>query len=225
MIAADSSIWELHWNGQQKQYTYTSVTAAKGLCEAAGLAISLTDSQNATAWNNAVQRITSGIKDTVVTNNFLAQSVEELRDNSGYVDASVIEAFRWGLFDPAGIIAKTTIQGLLDELTVPNGIGIARNDDGGAYDSAEWVFMDLRLAGALRNSGVPADKDKADLLIDWITAQAINNMGLISELHTREGSKYDGSPPMVGFGAGAYIIELWHRENGAAPTAPCRIRW
>ena len=225
MIAADSSIWELHWNGQQKQYTYTSVTAAKGLCEASQLALGLGKIEDSDSWANATHTITAGIKNTVVTNNFLAQSVEELANNSGYVDASVIEAFRWGLFDPAGIIAKTTIQGLLDELTVPNGIGIARNDDGGSYDSAEWVFMDLRMAGALRNSGVTANQEKADLLIDWITAQAINNMGLISELHTREGSNYDGSPPMVGFGAGAYIMELWHRENGAAPTAPCRIRW
>ena len=38
LIRADSSIWETHWNGRERRWTYTSVTAARGLCDAAELA-------------------------------------------------------------------------------------------------------------------------------------------------------------------------------------------
>ena len=38
LIAADSSIWEVHWDGQQKHFAYTTITAANGLCSASRLA-------------------------------------------------------------------------------------------------------------------------------------------------------------------------------------------
>ncbi len=38
VIAPDSSIWEVHWNGKQRRFTYTSLAAVRGLCDAAELA-------------------------------------------------------------------------------------------------------------------------------------------------------------------------------------------
>ena len=35
---ADSSIWEVHWDGQQKHFAYTTIAAANGLCSASRLA-------------------------------------------------------------------------------------------------------------------------------------------------------------------------------------------
>src|SRR5207244_3976380 len=31
LVRADSSIWETHWNGRQRHWAYTSLTAARGL--------------------------------------------------------------------------------------------------------------------------------------------------------------------------------------------------
>lgn len=38
LIAPDSSIWEVHWNGKQRHFSYTTIAAAHGLCAAADLA-------------------------------------------------------------------------------------------------------------------------------------------------------------------------------------------
>lgn len=225
MIRPDSSIWEVHWNGRQKQYTYTSLAAAIGLCEASRLAQARGATPEATTWSQAARDLVTAIRTHALKDNFLAQSVEELANNWGYVDAAVVEAFRWLLLDPSGAAAGTTLDRLMTDLIVPNGMGLARNDDGGWYDSSEWILIDLRMSGALRNRGTTGDVAKADRLLDWVTAQARANMGLIAELHTRDGAHYDGAVPMVGFGAGAYLLELWQREHGTTPEAPCGISW
>ncbi len=225
MIRPDSSIWEVHWNGRQKQYSYTSLAAAKGLCEASIFAGDKGAASEQTAWEQAARDIVTAVLANAMDGDFMAQSVEELTSDTGYVDAAVIEAFRWNLIDPRGAEAAATVDGLLSGLVVPNGIGLARNDDGGWYDSSEWILIDLRVSGALRTLGGETDVARADQLLDWVTAQARANMGLIAELHTREGSNYDGAVPMVGFGAGAYLLETWQRAEPVTPEAPCGITW
>jgi len=225
MIRPDSSIWEVHWNGRQKQYTYTSLAAAIGLCQASRIADAKGATTEATGWALAAQDIVKAIPLNAMDGDFVAQSVEELAGDSGYVDAAVIEAFNWNLMDPTGAAAAATTNGLLTDLAVPSGIGLARNDDGGWYDSSEWILIDLRVSRALRALGGETATARADQLLAWVTAQARANMGLIAELHTREGADYDGAVPMVGFGAGAYLMEMWQRADGVAPEAPCGIEW
>src|SRR6185295_20288407 len=88
--------------------------------------------------------------------------------------------------------------------------GYFRNDDGGGYDSQEWVFIDLRIADALMRMGRAAE---ARDLIDWVTQQADANFGLQAELYHRDNADYVGSIPMVGFGAGAYLLTLLDRAH------------
>jgi len=225
MIRPDSSIWEVHWNGRQKQYTYTSLAAAIGLCEASMLADGKGDTDSEASWASAAQDIMKAIPLHAMDGDFVAQSVEELAGDSGYVDAAVIEAFNWNVMDPKGDAAAATVDVLLNDLAVPNGMGLQRNDDGGWYDSSEWILIDLRVSRALRALGGATAVARADLLLDWVTAQARANMGLIAELHTREGADYDGAVPMVGFGAGAYLLEIWNRAEPVTPQAPCGIQW
>jgi GH15 family glucan-1,4-alpha-glucosidase len=229
MIRPDSSIWEVHWNGRQKQYTYTSLAAAAGLCQASQFAATHGAATDATAWRAAATEIVGSIRAHAVDGgNFLSQSVEELvgaSGTSGYVDAAVVEAFNWGLLDPAGAIADATLARLSTDLAVPNGMGLARNDDGGWYDRSEWVLIDLRTAGALRRSGHAASIATADRRLDWITAQGLANLGLIAELHDRDTADYAGAVPMVGFGAGAYVLDQWLRADPPAPQAACGVTW
>ncbi len=223
MIAADSSIWEVHWNGMQKQYTYTSLAAAFGLQYAFALATFAGDPTTGSIYLQAKNSIVSGIETHAMDDGFLVQSVEEFANNSGYVDASVVDAFNWELFSPTGEVAQTTLARFDTDLKVSHGYGYFRNDDGGAYDSKEWVFIDLRTAHALRLAGREAD---ADALLDWITAQANKNMGLIAELHDPNTAAYDGAVPMVGFGAGAYIVDLWQKygQNEERDVLPSTAR-
>ncbi len=204
LIKADSSIWEVHWNGQQKHYAYTTLAASRGLCAAADLAakVGATDRQDlylqtSLSLRRAVsERLTDGT-------GVIAQSLEELDAASGYRDAAVVEAIGWGLIDPMGLMANATLDALVLDLRPSSGRGFFRNDDGGWYDSQEWIFVDLRSSVAFRAAGRSA---VADDLLDWVTAQSMANHGLVSELYDERTADYQGEAPMVGFGAGAFIL-------------------
>ncbi|HEX3345414.1 MAG TPA: glycoside hydrolase family 15 protein, partial [Polyangiaceae bacterium] len=56
LIAADSSIWEVHWNGQQRHFAYTTITAANGLCSASRLAKAAGDATDEATYLAAGQK-------------------------------------------------------------------------------------------------------------------------------------------------------------------------
>jgi hypothetical protein len=222
LIVPDSSIWEVHWNGRQKRYAYTSLAAARGLCAAAHLARRLGDAATAAAYESASLAVRDAVVEHLVdAGGALAQSWEELTSGSGYRDAAVVEALNWGLVRPDGPIGNATLDSFLSYLRPPSGHGFFRNDDGGWYDNQEWVVIDLRAANAFRRNG---RSSVADELIAWITDQAGLNQDLIAELFDATTSSYAGAIPMVGFGAGAYILALADRAS-AAPASPCCGDW
>jgi GH15 family glucan-1,4-alpha-glucosidase len=219
LIAADSSIWEVHWNGRQKHYTYTSIAAARGLCGAGALARLRGDAALATRYESAAM----GLRDALLTHSVdpggvLASSVEELRSGSGYHDMASTEAIGWSLISPTGRVARATLAGLGGALAVASGRGFFRNDDGGWYDLQEWVFVDLRASVSHRRAGNAAE---AERLLDWITAQALANAGLVAELQEPSTSAYEGAVPMVGFGAGGYLLAALERAHPQMAAPAC----
>ena len=214
-IHADSSIWETHWNGQQKRFTYTSITAARGLCDAAEVATMLGYSEAATRYSTAGARVRDAIVHAHTdSRGTLAQSVEDLLAGSGYLDAAAFEAVNMGIIDPNGRSARATLAAIRDNLRVASGYGFKRNDDNGAYDSKEWVFIDLRLATA------PVDTFFTDrsALWNWNVEQAANNNNLLSELYDPVTGDYTGSIPMAGFGAGAYVLAATRASSHLPPA-------
>jgi glycosidase len=204
LVAADSSIWEVHWNGQQKHYAYTSITGAYGLCLTG-------DTAHARSVRDAMAR------QLILPTGGLAADLEELMRGQPARDAAVVEAINFGLIDPQSGLATDTFNEF-ERLRTPVGRGFFRNDDGGGYDSQEWVFIDLRIADALRRAGRTAE---ADELLAWVTAQADANFDLHAELYARDNADYTGSIPMVGFGAGTYMLTLLDRANAEAPNTTC----
>jgi MYXO-CTERM domain-containing protein len=101
-------------------------------------------------------------------------------------------------------------------LQVADGEGFMRDQTGGSYDSQEWVFVDLRSARAFALGGSTTFSTN---LFTWNTQQSADNFGEISELYDPTTGDYEGSPPMVGFGAGAYILTL--SERGTTLTPSC----
>jgi GH15 family glucan-1,4-alpha-glucosidase len=45
LIRRDSSIWETHWEGRERYFAYTSITAVRGLCDAAAIAERIGDTE------------------------------------------------------------------------------------------------------------------------------------------------------------------------------------
>ena len=218
LLKADSSIWERHWNGNQKHFAYSSIMAVRGLCSAAEMAEAVGMTGDAARYMLAAREIHAGIRDNLVVESggFIAQSLEEI-STGAYVDASVVEALNFGLFAAGSEAFSGTLEKFQGELWIDaTGNGYKRNDDGDWYDEQEWVVIDLRIALASRIGG---DDDHFDALVDWVVGQSLANRGLIAELYDNEHADYEGAVPMMGFGAGAYLIALL-----AEPDKDC-VAW
>jgi MYXO-CTERM domain-containing protein len=214
LIIPDSSIWERHWNGQQKHFTYSSTWAVRGLREAAELADAIGDGDRADWY----RRTADGVAEAMCTwlrdgDGALAGNLEELQQGWGYDDLAAVDAFNNGSIDAAGTVAEASFARWNAQLAVPSGHGYKRNDDGDAYDEQEWIMVDLRMSEALRR-GCRADEGQA--IEDWITQQALENNLIIPELLDPSTGDYNGPAPMMGFGAGMYVLALHNRDDAAA---------
>jgi len=217
LIAADSSIWEVHWDGQQKHFAYTTTTAANGLCSASRLATAAGDTADVPTYLTAGAAARDALLHSLrAPNGTIVQSLEGLQAGSGYIDAAAIEAINLGLFDPTRGTALATLDSIKANLVPPSGRGFMRDQSGSTYDSSEWVFIDLRMERAMELIGDTTDQAS---LFTWNTYQGYDNYGELSELHDPVTANYTGQSPMVGFGAGAYLIAL--AERGAPSTPTC----
>lgn len=213
LITADSSIWERHWNGNQKQFAYTSIMAVAGLRAAGNIAERLGDSR-ADSYRLHAESIADAIAEHLVDGDgVLAGSLEELQAGIGYLDISAVEAYNMDVLDPRSETFGPTLEMWDAWLRVETGTGYMRNDDGSAYDAQEWAFADLRLAPPLRRACAIA---QAEGLEDWITQSAMQNDRQIPELFQTGTGAFAGPTPMIGFGAGLYILAMKDREVNSA---------
>ncbi len=230
LVRPDSSIWETHWNGRERTWTYTNITAARGLCDAADLAARVGDAARAQAYLDAGVALRKAIAAKLLDGTHaLVSNEEELKTGSGYFDAAVLDGIAFGLFDPKGVVAAATFAALDAKLAAPAGAGWSRNDDrtdhagqpedtspwGSEYDSAEWVFTDLRGAVAARLGG---DDARADRLIKWVREQSLANYGAFAETYDESTGVLKFNAPMMGFGAGAYALALAAKGAPADPA-------
>ena len=198
------------------------------------------------AYSDAAERLRSGLLRSAAVNGpvllrgecpVLASAPEETCEGCGPLDGSVIELVAQGVVRPESTLAIGTLQALQSGLRMHSGSpGFLRNDDGTGssnpypwYDDQEWVVIDLRMAAAYamvgRATGSPTYTANGEVLLDWVTANAVANAGLIPELlsdgtYTAEddvdqfhlgadaGAEFQGAVPMAGFGPGAYILAL-----------------
>ncbi|MEX1362736.1 MAG: glycoside hydrolase family 15 protein [Nannocystaceae bacterium] len=236
LIRRDSSIWETHWLGRERYWAYTTITAARGLCDAAQIAERVGDLERAQTYLDTA----NGLRDAIVGqltdgDGAIASNYEELATGQGYWDAAVVDAIAMGLFDPQGEIATATLAGLDANLITPaSEVGWARNDDdtdhagaedlspwGSSYDSVEWVITDLRGAQAFRSAG---DAERSEAILDWIRRQAEANYLMVAETFNATTGVYENNTPMLGFGAGAWSLAMAHRD-GRFTDAACGEFW
>ncbi len=218
LIAADSSIWESHWDhGARQHYAYTQATAAWGLRAAAHLATRRGDAAAAATYAASAAALATSLAARLVdpANHVLRGSLEQV---DHYLDAATVEAFNLDVLPADGKAALATLDALRTSLWLGlTGHGYRRNDDGGAYDEREWIVMDLRIALAARRAGRATH---AAELIAWVTAQARANRDLIPENFHPFTADYAGEVPMAGFGAGAYVLALFERADATPPPPP-----
>ena len=228
LLKPDSSIWERHIKTAPgtpdgaKQFAFSSIAAARGLRAAAALAALASpgpnDQARAASYQAAANRIAQGIDRNLRLGDVLCSSREDRllgRDDS---DGAVVEAFleEGRLYEPSSTVGSATLAAFDAALRPASWAGLSpgyrRSDDykdyspPGDYDLREWVFIDLRIASALSRS--TARRADARVLLDWVRAQAAENFNLIPELLTEQAARYAGAVPMVGFGAGAFVLAM-----------------
>ena len=215
LIEPDSSIWEVHWNGNQSHFAYTTIAAARGLCAASRLATKMGDAASAATYLKAGQAARDAILAKLrAPDGTIGQSLEALSKGS-WLDAAPVEAMSLGLVDPQKATSLATLASIQAGLVPPSGRGFFRDQGPSTYDSSEWVFVDLRVGRMLEASGNAAASAS---LFQWNVDQAADNFGILSELHDPVTADYAGAAPMVGFGAGAYILSLLDRGQPVMPS-------
>jgi hypothetical protein len=216
LLRKDSGIWERHLPG--KQYTYTSIACFQGLKSVAALAEKMNDKKSASTYKREAERLRQAILKTCVDDESVLKGNAEATSKTEreYYDAAVVEAVNFGVLNVAThaaerAIAIATLKKFDDVLklktTSPDAKreGWYRCSNGDWYDSQEWVFLDLRIASAYLKLG---EAKRAGKILDWVTAQTEQNLGIISELYTVGEADYAGAYPMIGFGAGAYLLTV-----------------
>jgi MYXO-CTERM domain-containing protein len=81
------------------------------------------------------------------------------------------------------------------------------------YDEHEWLVIDLRVAEALRRA---CRADEAAELEAWVTAVARANHDTVPELLEPNTGDFAGPAPMLGFGAGAWVLAVAGRDAADA---------
>jgi GH15 family glucan-1,4-alpha-glucosidase len=228
LIRADSGPWEHHLQMPRK-YTFTTGVCARGL-ELYGLLLRHNNFE-AEKYLTAALKLKAGLTRYMLTDNryFRGNSTDTLKSSREYYDAGSFEIFANGLF--AG---KELLNSHVEEYDKYLRIkgerdGYIRLNTDDPYENQEWVFIDLRLAVAYLLTG---QKEKAEGLIAYLSSQASANFNTIPEMISNrlqmekvpaeahgnniwcncirdKDDQYIGEIPMVGYGAGAYVLSLF----------------
>ena len=213
IMKPDSSIWEVHQQND-KHFAYTTQAAARGLCDFAAIANRSGHKEDHDHYAALARDVKAAyLKSFMAPEGYILGAVE--RAPMTDLDGSVVEGFNFNLLSPDLSVAESSATlKHLEELANRSG-GFKRLAGTESFDTDEWIFIDFRMASAYLRLG---QKDKADALIDRLTARASLNADLLPEMCNAQESagplgQYKGSNPMVGYGAGTYLLTLLDREG------------
>ncbi|MGA9118424.1 MAG: beta galactosidase jelly roll domain-containing protein [Bacteroidota bacterium] len=204
VIRIDSGPWERHLPG--KVFVYPSITCAAGLRDFGELSQRL-GRKEGEQYLLAYRRLVEGIQRTFVVDGRVVKGNAEARDPDkyDYFDGGTIEAFALKILTDRDLF-QSDLAAYEKALRIDSPHrGWARINLGDAYETGEWLLLDLRTATTLQSFG---NRKDARWLLNWVTEHASLNYNLVPELLNRVTGRYDGSIPMVGFGAGAYVLTL-----------------
>ncbi len=189
LIRPESGPWEMHLPGRQN--AWTSIVSCAGLRAYGQLS-------KQPRYLEAAERMQAAITAELVYQDSLIKGFAEAEKPSvrDFYDGGTIEAFNLGVVSRE--LFPSYLAAYARALRIEPRRGFARLNNPSWYTAGEWPFLSLRFALA---SG-----DRS--LVDRVTQYARMNFNLIPELYGRTSENYEGSIPMVGYGAGAYLLTV-----------------
>ncbi len=204
VIRAESGPWERHLPGNH--FAYTTEAAVKGFESMSHLALILNDHHLHQFYGKVAADLKNKFMVVFVdsTRQILkGRASDQFPEN---LDASAIEAINWRSVNPTSELSRKTLALYRKKLHIENRTyRFCRLLSSDWYDSQEWVLVDFRMAKALRSDGQGKESRR---IVGWIEDQAAENFNLIAELFEAKTADYQGAVPMVGYGAGAYILNF-----------------
>jgi len=227
LMREDSGPWE-HYLQMPRQYTFTSGVCAKGLAMFAEIQQQFNMSFE--KYQEASDRLKNGIlSNMLIDGKYIKGNVNDTaKTDHEYYDAGVFEIFADSLIYNKELFASHMNEYDKYLRIAGKRPGYIRLNSNDPYENQEWVFINLRIALAYLLYG---EEENASALINYITRQASLNYNIVPEMFSnklqlekmtdnfksfdvwcncvrKEGDEYIGAIPMVGYGAGAYIITL-----------------
>ena len=226
IVRADTSIWEER-ERDRKHFAYTTAAAIAGLSGFASIAQRQHDAPQAAALLSTLDRLRRGFASAFASGGRLRGTLEPGIKNE--IDGALLAIIEMGVVDDPKSIADVVER--MPQLKVASGgyrrVRSVLTDPAVFeywYERQEFVFVDLSLSGVLRRLGRQAE---AGALLQRVLTDASAHDDLIPEMYVSEpcplfpGKVGDptGAMPMVGYGAGAVILELLAPPGAPAPKA------
>ena len=220
IVAADTSIWEEHQK-DKKHFAFSTAMAIVGLQEFAEIARRAGDEAARTEILSQVALLQKGFNAAFIRGGKLHGTLEEGIKND--IDGALLAIINFGVVtDPA--IVRDTVE-RMDLLKVDSG-GYKRvrsNYTDPAifeywYEKEEFLFVDFSLAEVDRRMGRKAE---AAAILKRIVDKAAADHDIIPEMYVAVPCKLfpgkmgdpTGALPMVGYGAGEFIVQVLNRET------------
>ena len=215
IVAADTSIWEERQR-DKKHFAFSTAAAIVGLRDFADTARLKSDEKTRSEMLNMVALLQKGFNAAFIRGGKLRGTLEEGIKND--IDGALLAVINFGVVtDP--VIVRDTV-GRMELLKVRSGgyrrVRCILTDPSIYeywYERQEFLFVDLSLAEVYRRLG---RDEEAAAIFKRIVDKSAADHNVIPEMYVSEsctlfpGEVGDptGAMPMVGYGAGAYILYI-----------------
>lgn len=222
IVAADTSIWEERQK-DKKHFAFSTAMAIVGLQEFADVARRAGDEAARQDALDHVAMLEKGFAAAFIRGGKLHGTLEDGVKND--IDGALIPIINFGIVQDPNVVHDTVDR--MSLLKVASG-GYRRVRSTYTdpkifeywYERQEFVFVDLSLAQLYRRLGRSAE---ADAMLKRIVDKAAADHDILPEMYVAvpcqlfPGKIGDptGALPMVGYGAGEYILHLLEREQPA----------
>jgi Glycosyl hydrolases family 15 len=220
IVAADTSIWEEHQK-DKKHFAFSTAMAIVGLKEFTQVARIAGDEATQREIQNHVTQLEQGFKDAFIRDGKLHGTLEEGVKND--IDGALLAIINFGVVTDSTIVRDTVER--MELLKVASG-GYRRvrgtYTDPAIfeywYEQEEFLFVDFSLAEVDRRLGNNA---QADAILKHMVSKSAADHNIVPEMYVAvpcllfPGAIGDptGALPMVGYGAGEFILHVLERET------------
>ncbi len=220
IVDADTSIWEER-EKDKKHFAFSTAMAMVGLKELASVAELAGDKAGGATMLSQAELLEKGFDVAFIRDGHLHGTLEEGVKND--IDGALLQIINFGVVHDSAVIRDAMQR--MELLKVASGgyrrVRSTYTDPAVFeywYERQEFLFVDFNLAELGRRQG---DSVRADAMLERIVDSAAEDHDLIPEMYVALPCKLfpgkigdpTGALPMVGYGAGEFILHILNRET------------